>query len=66
MGDLFLLLLIFLMVAYAFWDELFTQSLRNIRKYKGNRQDFCLGSRNKVSRSNANFCKFQDVKNGII
>jgi len=25
MGDLFLLLLIFLMVAYAFWDELFTQ-----------------------------------------
>ena len=24
MGDLFLCLLIFLMVAYAFWDELFT------------------------------------------
>ena len=24
MGDLFLLLLIFLMVSYAFWDQLFT------------------------------------------
>jgi hypothetical protein len=25
MGDLFLLLLIAFMIAYAFWDELFTQ-----------------------------------------